>query len=88
MCVNYDNPLLIQAPLSFVSWSGNKKDVSSIKLIYDFSKEASEYYVEKTKKKAEEKLRSAADNVSADQAAAAAADTQTADTQTAEGGDK
>lgn len=38
MCVNYDNPLLIQAPLSFVSWSGNKKDVSSIKLIYDFLK--------------------------------------------------
>lgn len=38
MCVNYDNPLLIQAPLSFVSWSGNKKDVRSIKLIYDFRK--------------------------------------------------
>ena len=59
MCVNYDNPLLIQAPLSFVSWSGNKKDVSSIKLIYDFSKEASEYYVEKTKKRAEEILNTA-----------------------------
>ncbi len=59
MCVNYDNPLLIQAPLSFVSWSGNKKDVRSIKLIYDFSKEASEYHVEKTKKRAEEILNTA-----------------------------
>ena len=42
-----------------MSWSGNKKDVSSIKLIYDFSKEASEYYVEKTKKRAEEILNTA-----------------------------
>ena len=39
MCVNYDNPLLIQAPLSFVSWSGNKKDAK-----YDYTLESDGAY--------------------------------------------
>ena len=56
MCINYDNPLMFQAPLSFGSWSGNKKDVRSIKLNYDFSKEKTEFYVSKTEERAIEIL--------------------------------
>lgn len=59
MCVNYDNPLLIQAPLSFRSWSGNKNDVRTIELRYDFTQKQCEYYVEQTEKKAEEILEKA-----------------------------
>lgn len=57
ICINYDNPLMFQAPLSFGSWSGNKKDIRSIKLNYDFSKEKTEFYVNKTEKRAEEILK-------------------------------
>lgn len=56
MCVNYDNPLLFQAPLSFRSWSGSKADVRSIKLDYDFNKSECEYYVQQTENRAEQIL--------------------------------
>lgn len=56
MCVNYDNPLLFQAPLSFRSWSGNKNDIRSIELRYDFTREQCEYYMAQTEKRAEEIL--------------------------------
>lgn len=59
MCINYDNPLLFQAPLSFTGWSGNKKNISSIKLDYDFNRAECEYYVEQTEKRAEEILKKA-----------------------------
>lgn len=59
MCINYDNPLMFQAPLSFGSWSGNKKDVRSIKLNYDFTQAECEYYIDQTEKRAEEILKKA-----------------------------
>lgn len=59
MCINYDNPLLFQTPLSFTKWSGNKNDIRSITLSYDFTKEETEYYAKKVKQKAKEILKEA-----------------------------
>ena len=59
MCINYDNPLLFQTPLSFTKWSGSKNDIRSITLSYDFTKEETEYYAKKVKQKAKEILKEA-----------------------------
>lgn len=59
MCINYDNPLLFQTPLSFTKWSGSKDDIRSITLSYDFSKEETEYYANKVKQRAQEILKEA-----------------------------
>lgn len=59
MCINYDNPLLFQTPLSIGKWSGSKDDVRSISLSYDFTQEETEYYANKVKQRAEEILEEA-----------------------------
>lgn len=59
MCINYDNPLLFQTPLSFNKWSGNKNDIRSISLSYDFTKDETEYYAKKVKQKSQEILKEA-----------------------------
>ena len=59
MCINYDNPLLFQTPLSFNKWSGDKNDIRSISLSYDFTKDETEYYAKKVKQKSQEILKEA-----------------------------
>ncbi len=59
MCINYDNPLMFQTPLSFNKWSGNKNDIRSISLSYDFTKDETEYYANKVKQKAQDILKEA-----------------------------
>lgn len=59
MCINYDNPLMFQTPLSFNKWSGNKNDIRSISLSYDFTKDETEYYAKKVKQKSQEILKEA-----------------------------
>lgn len=36
-CVNYDNPLLFQAPLAVFSWHGTADNVTSITISYDYT---------------------------------------------------